>query len=154
MEIERAIEEYLAGPKLLREAIAGMSNEQLDVRPVPGKWSTREVVCHIADFEPIYGDRMKRVIAEDEPTLFGGDPDVFATRLAYSSRDIEEELAIIEVTRSQMARIMQTLKPQDFERTGLHSEDGPLTLENLLKRITGHIPHHVRFIDEKKDAMV
>ena len=153
MEIERAIEEYLAGPKLLRDAIAGMSSEQLDARPVPGKWSTREVVCHIADFELIYGDRMKRVIAEDEPTLFGCDPDVFATRLAYSSRDIEEELTIIDVTRSQMARILQTLKPQDFERTGRHSEDGPLTLETLLKRITGHIPHHVRFIEEKKAAM-
>ncbi|TWU44134.1 DinB superfamily protein [Novipirellula aureliae] len=61
MEIERAIEESLDGPKRLQAAIAGMSKEQLDAKPIAGKWSTREVVCHIADFEPVYGDRMKRV---------------------------------------------------------------------------------------------
>ena len=153
MEIEKTIQEYLAGPKLLQDVVAGMSEEQLDARPVPGKWSTREVVCHIADFEPIYGDRMKRVIAEHEPTMLGGDPDLFAARLAYSIRDVEEELALIDVTRSQMARIMQTLKPEDFQRKGLHSEDGALTLETLLMRITGHIPHHIKFIEEKKAAM-
>lgn len=153
MDIDNAIQEYLAGPKLLQDAIAGMSVEKLDARPVPGKWSTREVVCHIADFEPIYADRMKRVIAENEPTMLGGDPNLFVARLAYSVRDVEEELAIIDVTRSQIARIMQTLESEDFERNGLHSEDGPLTLETLLRRITGHIPHHVKFIEEKKAAM-
>jgi uncharacterized damage-inducible protein DinB len=153
MDVEKAIQEYLTGPKLLQDAIAEMSKGQLDARPVPGKWSTREVVCHIADFEPIYSDRMKRVIAEHEPTMLGGDPDLFAARLAYSIRDAEEELATIDVTRSQMARILKTLKAEDFQRKGLHSEDGPLTLETLLKRITGHIPHHIKFIEEKKAAM-
>lgn len=50
-----------------------MSDEQLDAAPNPGKWSTRQVVCHIADFEPVYADRMKRVIAISEPTFCGGD---------------------------------------------------------------------------------
>jgi len=43
------IDEYLAGPQLLRQAIAGMSREQLLARPIPGKWSTLEVICHLAD---------------------------------------------------------------------------------------------------------
>jgi hypothetical protein len=153
MDITKLIEQYLAGPQLLREAVTGMTPEELDSRPVPGKWSTREVVCHIADFEPVYGDRMKRVIVEDQPTLFGGDPDAFAGRLAYAQRDIEEELSIIDMTRRQMARILRTLTPGDFERTGKHSVAGPLTLKTLLERITGHIPHHLRFIEEKKSAM-
>ena len=42
-----------------------------------------EVVCHISDFELVYADRMKRVVAEDRPTMFGGDPDLFASKLAY-----------------------------------------------------------------------
>ena len=67
------IEDYLAGPQLLRQAVAGMSPEQLIARPIPGKWSTLEVVCHLADFEIVCADRIKRVIAENEPTLFGGD---------------------------------------------------------------------------------
>lgn len=66
MNHEALIEQYLAGPDLLRRGVAGMTNDQLLARPIPGKWSTQEVVCHLADYEPIYADRMKRVIALKE----------------------------------------------------------------------------------------
>ncbi len=147
------IEQYLAGPDLLRRAVAWMTKDQLLARPIPGKWSTQEVVCHLADYEPIYADRMKRVIALNEPELLKGDPGLFAARLAYDQRDVREELALIELVRRQMTRILRSLKPEDFQRKGGHSRDGALTLEELLKRITGHIPHHVQFIEEKKRAL-
>jgi hypothetical protein len=153
MNTTSLIEQYLAGPAQLRKAVAGMTREQLRARPVAGKWSTLEVICHIADFEPVYADRMKRVIAEDHPLLLSGDPDVFQARLAYSSRDAEEELKLIEVVRSQMARILKTLPDADFARTGKHSADGPLSLATLLERITNHIPHHVTFVQEKRKAL-
>jgi hypothetical protein len=153
MNVAAAIDEYLAGPELLRRAVAGMTPEQLRARPVAGKWSTQEVVCHIAEYEPIYADRMKRVIALNDPELLKGDPGLFALRLAYDCRQVEEELALIELTRKQMAHILRALMPEDFQRRGVHSRDGSVTLEELLRRITGHIPHHVRFIDEKKQAM-
>jgi len=153
MNFDTLLEQYLAGPNLLRRAIAGMKKEQLLARPIPGKWSTQQVVCHLADYEPIYADRMKRVIALEEPELLKGDPQQFAARLAYDHRDIEEELAIIEWTRKQMARILRALTPADFQRRGGHSRDGVLTLEILLQRITDHIPHHIRFIEEKRRAM-
>jgi uncharacterized damage-inducible protein DinB len=153
MPIDELIANYLAGPQLLRDAIAGMTAKELNAAPVPGKWSTRQVICHIADFEPVYADRMKRVVAEDNPPLRGGDPDVFAAKLAYDDRDIEEELHLIEAVRRHVARILKTLPEETFQRTGQHSEDGPLSLEILLKRITGHIPHHVKFIEEKKKAL-
>src|SRR5271166_5327815 len=100
---------YLDGPRLLRQAVAGMTAEQLRARPVPGKWSTLEVVCHLADFDPILADRMKRVIAEDRPTLLGADENRFAAALAYHARDLDEELTIIDRTRGQLARILRTL---------------------------------------------
>jgi hypothetical protein len=154
MEPETLIDNYLAGPQLLRKAVAGMSQEQLLARPVPGKWSTLEVICHLADFEVVFADRIKRVIAENEPTLFGGNPDLFAARLAYQQRNPEEELLLVALIRQQVARILRALKPEDFQRRGIHSESGPLTLETLVQRITGHIPHHVRFIEEKRKALV
>src|SRR5215471_7950711 len=150
MSHDTLIEEYLAGPGLLRRAVAEMTRDQLLARPVPGKWSTQEVVCHLADYEPIYADRMKWVIALKEPELLQGDPGLFAARLAYDQRDEEEELALIEITRKQMARILRALIPEDFQRTGGHSRDGALTLEVVLQRITAHIPHHVRFVEEKR----
>ncbi len=153
MNFDTLIEQYLAGPDLLHRAVAGMKKEQLLARPISGKWSTQEVVCHLADYEPIYADRMKRVIALEEPELLKGDPQLFAARLAYNHRDMEEELAIIEGTRKQMARILRALTPADFQRRGQHSRDGVLTLDVLLQRITDHIPHHIRFIEEKRRAM-
>jgi hypothetical protein len=153
MDSTPLIDSYLAGPLALRTAVAGMTREQLLARPVPGKWSTLEVLCHLADFEIVYADRMKRVIAEHEPTLFGGDPDKFALRLAYQERDAEEELLLVELVRRQMVRILRLLAPEDFQRRGNHSERGPLTLETLLQQITGHIPHHVKFIEEKRQVL-
>src|SRR5262245_32801624 len=147
------IEAYSAGPQVLREATRGMTREQVLARPIAGKWSTLECVCHIADFEIVYADRLKRVIAENEPTMFGGDPDVFAARLAYEKRDLAEELNLIEACRGQVARILRTLADGDFQRIGRHSEAGPLTLETLLQRVTEHIPHHAKFIQEKRAAL-
>jgi len=153
MNYQKMIEEYRAGPGILRKAVAGMTREQLLARPIPGKWSTQDVVCHLADFEFVYADRLKRVIAEDEPTLFGGDPDKFVARLAYQNRDLEEELAVVEIIRQQVSRILGDTGEQDFQRHGIHSEYGPLTLETILMRVTNHIPHHVRFVEEKRKAL-
>ena len=147
------IADYLAGPAALRQAIQGMTPAQLNAAPIPGKWSTRQVICHIADFEPVYADRIKRVIAEDEPLLMSGDPDQFAAKLAYDQRDLETELQLIEIVRRHLADILRTLPAETFQRAGKHSRDGLLTIETLLSRITGHIPHHVQTIAEKRTAL-
>lgn len=147
------IDKYLAGADFVATSIAGMSVDTLDARPILGKWSTRQVVCHLADFEPIYADRMKRVIAERCPTFFGGDPDTFAAGLAYERRSVDAELRMIAVVRQNMATILRELRADDFQRLGNHAEAGPLTLEQLLMSITDHVPHHVHFIEEKRKAL-
>lgn len=147
------IDQYAAGPEQLRQAVAGLSQEELHARPVAGKWSTLEVVSHIADFEPVYIDRMTRVIALDRPSYLSADENLFAVHLAYASRDIEEELAMIAANRKHMARILRTLPDSAFAREGLHSEAGVQTLEKLLRNITNHIPHHIAFIAEKRKAL-
>lgn len=153
MSISKLVEEYLAGIELLEKSVEGLSDEELDARPIAGMWSIREVVCHIADFEPIYADRMKRVIAEERPTFFGGDPDLFAKLLAYQERDVAIELALVSSVRKQLASILSTLEEADLSRQGIHSDDGPLDLRTLLTRIIGHVPHHVRFIEQKRQAL-
>src|SRR3954447_5736407 len=116
MKYDALINDYAAGPQLLREAVRGMSRDQLLARPVPGKWSTLEVVCHVADFDIVGADRIKRVIAENEPTLPDGDEQAFAARLAYHDRELEEELQLIGAIRAQVARILKTVKDSDFTR--------------------------------------
>jgi hypothetical protein len=148
-------DQYLAGAAQLRAAVAGMTREQLTARPVPGTWSTLEVVCHISDFEPILADRMKRIIAlsAEVPLLMGADENLFVKELAYSDRDLEEELAVVDATRRQMARLIRGLKPEQLALTGNHNKRGLLTLERVIGMAISHIPHHLTFVAEKRKAL-
>jgi hypothetical protein len=147
-------ENYLAGAAALRQAVRGMTREQLVARPVPGKWSTLEVVCHIADFEPVLADRMKRIIAlQDVPLYLGADENLYARAFNYHDRDLEEQLALIEAIRKEMAGTIRALKPEQLQLTGCHNKKGIQTLEQVIKTATNHIPHHLAFVAEKRKAL-
>jgi hypothetical protein len=147
-------DQFLAGPATLRQAVKGMTREQLIARPVPGRWSTLEVICHLADFDPVLIDRMKRIIAlGDTPLLLVADENQYLKTLAYHERDAEEELTLIEAGRKQMARIIRGLKPEQLEQAGCHNKRGIQTLEKVIQMAINHIPHHVAFIAEKRKAL-
>ena len=146
-------ETYLAGVSQLRDGVKGMTPEQAAARPVPGRWSTLECVAHIADFEPVYADRMKRVIALDKPLMFVADENEYVKHLAYEHRDLDEELALIEATRKELARILRHLPESALQRTGVHNERGLVTLADLLASVTNHLTHHLRHIMEKRKAL-
>ena len=152
-DISTLIETYSRGEKLLRDAVRSTPESGWDRIPIKGKWSIRQVVCHLADSEIVYADRMKRVIVEDNPTLFEADPNEFVPALYCSQRPWETELNVIKAVRAHMLPILLACTSEDFQRTGVHSLDGPMTLETLLDRITGHIPHHISFIEKKLRVM-
>lgn len=153
MPLTALTEQYLAGADTLRKAVRGLSREQLTARPVPGKWSTLEVVAHIADFEPILAERMMRVISHERPLLMVADENLFAATLDYHARDVEEELALIDLTRRKMARVLRNLPAAAANRVGIHSFKGLVSLEGMLTGAVQHIPHHVAFIEQKRKAL-
>lgn len=153
MSIKQLLNDYRNGPLVIRSVLAGMTSEQINAAPIPGKWSTRQVICHLADAELLYADRFKRILAEDQPPLRAMNPDDYLAKLAVPDRDLEVELETIDVVRRHMLGILDHLPDADFERTGIHSADGPLTLQTLLERITRHVPHHARTIVDKRRAL-
>lgn len=153
MTVLELAEAYLAGAAQLRAAVAGMTREQLMARPIAGKWSTLEVVAHISDFETVMADRIKRVASHDNPTILGADENLFASHLSYHDRDLEEELAVVEAIRTSTARTIRSLPASALSRIGTHNEAGVLTLEQWIQRAINHIPHHVKFIQEKRAAL-
>ena len=153
MPFAALIDQYVAGPVALRKAVAGLTPGQLTARPVPGKWSTLEVVAHLADFDPVLADRMMRVISTERPLLLTADENLFAATLNYQGRDLEEELTLIDVTRKKMARILRGLGPDAALRVGVHSFKGLVSLDALLLTAVNHIPHHLPFIEEKRKAL-
>ena len=147
------IDTYIAGPRQLRQAVAGMTRDQLVARPVAGRWSTLEVVCHLVDSEQAWCHRMKRVIVEDRPLLIGYDETRFTAGLPYHEADLEHELALLEGMRQQMARILRGLPEAAWSRTGVHNERGLMTLEEMLQAESDHVPHHLAQILEKRKAL-
>jgi GNAT superfamily N-acetyltransferase len=150
---EQLIADYEAGPELLRVAVAGMTHDQLLARPVPGRWGTLEVVCHVSDSEQFFADRIKRTLALDRPLLVAADPDSYPEAVRYHDRDPEEELALVTLTRRQVARILKHVPAEVWQRTGVHTEGGLVTLRQLVLHPTRHLKHHVRFIEGKREVL-
>jgi uncharacterized damage-inducible protein DinB len=144
---------YENGVEELRLAVAGMTVEQLRSRPVPGKWSTLEVVCHVADCEQFFADRLKRTVAMDRPLLLGADGFRYPEPLHYQDHDLDEELDLVAVTRRQTARTLRLVAPDAWQRTAVHSETGLVTLRQLTLHAINHLRHHLRFVSEKRAAM-
>jgi len=147
------IDAYLEGPSNLRRAVAGMSRDQLLARPVAGRWSTLEVVCHLTDSEQAWCHRMKRVIAEDSPLLIGYDESRFTAALDYHASDVASELDLIEAMRRQLAGVLRRLPDAAWSRVGVHNERGLVRLDEMLTIETEHIAHHIGHIMQKRQAL-
>lgn len=148
------IDAYLAGLDSLQQAVEGLNAEQLRARPVPGMWSTHEVVCHLADSEGMFAERMKRVLSEDRPPLLFFDPDLQAASLAYAERDAAEDVALIGLVRRQMARILRAQPPTAWQRVGVHSVEGEKTLEQLVRKAIDHLEHHLSHVRTKRELLL
>ena len=148
-----AVESFLAGSANLRAAVAGMGREQVVARPIPGRWSVLEVVCHLVDTDANIAHRLKRVLSEDRPTFERVQPDLMLAALAYHDRDIEEELAFFELGRRQIARILKASPPEAWERVGVVGDRGDKTVAQMVNGAVEHLAHHLKFIVEKRHAL-
>jgi len=153
MDTSQLLQEYAGGTQLLADAIQHVPPDMFDEKPVPGTWSVRQVICHLADAEIVYADRIKRMLIEDNPTLIGWSPDESVNDELCLCRDLSNEVEVIRTVRLQVTAILGAQDIEVWQRTAVHNEDGPMTLETVLERITRHIPHHVNFIEAKIAAM-
>jgi uncharacterized damage-inducible protein DinB len=151
------VEQYAAGAEKLSLAIRGLKREDLLAVPDPnagvGKWSIQQILIHLMDSEQVYADRMKWVIAEDNPPLPGFDQDKWAAALHYEDQSGEDAVKLVALTRSQTVTILRKLPDKAFDRTGEHSERGRMKLGDLLRYVTEHLEHHVKFIHAKRARM-
>ena len=144
------IEQFERGGEKLRRAIAGLSREDLLAFPVPGTWSIQQIVIHLADSELVGIDRMKRVIAEENPLLIGYDETKFSQRLFYEEQSAEGAVTLVDVSRREFAKVLRKLPADAFARTGIHNEVGKLTLGELVQKYVKHLDHHLKFVHEKR----
>ena len=144
------VAEYARGAASLREAVAGMGGDDLRARPVPGRWSTLELLCHLADCEQMYAERLKRTLGMDRPLLMGIDPVAYAEPLRHNGRDPALVLDLFAVTRAECAAALEGLGDDQWRRQAVHSETGLVTVRQLVLHPCRHLDHHLPFIAEKR----
>jgi DinB superfamily len=144
------VDQYEQGGSKLTKAISGLTTDELIAVPIPGKWSTHQVVIHLADAEASFADRIKRIIAMDHPTLLAWDENKFFANLCYGQQSAEDAVKLIELIRRQTTRVLNALPDEAFARTGEHSERGTQTLEAVIGFANWHLDHHLKFIAEKR----
>lgn len=144
------IDEFERGATQLEQSVAGLSREDLLAFPVAGTWSIQQIVIHLADSDLIGVDRMKRIIAEENPLLIGYNETLFANKLHYEAQSSADAVTLFKVNRIQFAKVLRLLPDETFDRTGIHNEAGKVSLGTQLKKYNEHLAHHLRFITEKR----
>jgi hypothetical protein len=146
------IDRYAAGGPLLLYAVSGLSSEHEKAPPGPGAgaWTLAQLVTHLLDADLVHGDRMKRVIAEDDPVLVAFNENAWIDRLGANEMSVEEAANLVAANRRWMTQILRRCTEPDFARAGNHTEDGRVTLTDLVSNDIHHLDHHLRFLYAKR----
>lgn len=147
------IETYVTATAKVRQAIQGLTREELQARPGPGQWSIQEVVIHLVDSDEIAIDRMKRILTEDNPPLLYADETAYVDRLFPHELDLEDALTVFEIGRRQFARTLRQLPDEAFQRKGTHNRRGEVTVAQMLASYVKHIDEHLTFVHGKRASM-
>ncbi len=143
---EAAIEVIRTTPARLREAVAALSDDQLATPYRPDGWTVRQLVHHVADSHMNAYLRQKLIATEDHPTLVTYDQDRWSDLGDVEAVPIEASLQILDALHQRWAAFLQSVDPEDFERTGYHPEMGEVKLSEMLAFYAWEGPHHTRHI--------
>ncbi|MGE5815716.1 MAG: DinB family protein [Acidobacteriota bacterium] len=148
---KQLIDKYKDGYRAVAEALAGIDEKQLDAHPAPGKWSPREIIHHLGDSEMTAAIRLRRLLAEDRPTIHGYDQEEFARKLHYN-RPYQASLEAFRYARESTAEILDGMTPEEWAREGTHPEHGRYTVERWLEIYADHAHNHAQQIRVARSA--
>lgn len=142
---------YEAGADELENAIAGLTEEQLGLAQVPGKWSIREQILHLIDLELVTLHKVKFALAEPGRTYQGNSfsQDDWSTGLNYRNRPIHAEVQLFRAMRQHILGLCEHL-PSALERT-VTSKSREESVAQLLKMVAGHANHHIRTVNQIRE---
>jgi DinB superfamily len=146
------VERYKEGTRVFADALEGITEGELDARPGPQEWTAREVVHHMADSEMTSAIRLRRLIAEDAPTIQGYDQEGYAQRLFYDERPIEGSVEAVAAARRTTADILDRLDEEQWARGGTHTESGPYGVEAWLEIYADHAHDHAEQIRRARES--
>ncbi|MFZ1010673.1 MAG: putative metal-dependent hydrolase [Candidatus Sulfotelmatobacter sp.] len=138
-------------PANLREAVKGLSAQQLDAPYRPEGWTVRQVAHHVPDSHVNAYIRTKLALTEEEPTIKPYAEDRWAQLADTQSTPVEVSLALLESLHDRWMRLLRSLQPEDWKRTFRHPELGLMSLEKNLALYAWHGRHHVGHVTSLRE---
>lgn len=140
-------------PGRLREAVYGLSPDQLDTPYRPGGWTIRQVVHHLADSHMNSYIRMKLALTEEQPTVKPYDEKRWAELEDARAAPLELSLGLLEALHKRWVMFLQSLQPGDFGRAFHHPDSGVMSLDIALQYYEWHGRHHIAHITSLRQRM-
>jgi hypothetical protein len=151
-EIAELLERFRRGPELIASALTGAAGSEVDFRPAPDKWSVRQIVAHLSDSELVAAERIRRIVAEDNPQIVAYDQNKWAENLDYSRRKPSQSLEMFRNIRAESHELLKGVPEPAYQRAGQHSERGPMTLVSLVELMARHAEKHAQQIRDVRSA--
>lgn len=152
-ERQELIAKYAAGYDEVMKSLEGFPAESLTAHPLPGKWSAREIIHHLADSEMTSAMRLRQLLDEDQPIIHGYDQDKRATRLKYNERDTAPAFDALRAARATTVQVLALMTEDDWQREGTHTESGRYTVEDWLRIYAAHAHGHADQIRRLKELV-
>jgi hypothetical protein len=151
---ERWIAEIAAAPAHLREAVRGLSPQQLDTPYRDQGWTVRQVVHHVPDSHMNAYVRMKLALTEVAPVIKPYEEARWAELPDGRSAPIEMSLNLLESLHQRWVLLLRSLTDVDFSRHFLHPEySRRFELQEALALYAWHGRHHVAHITTLRQRM-
>jgi uncharacterized damage-inducible protein DinB len=130
-----------ATPRKLEQLIEDLGSERMDQSPAPGKWSPREIVCHLADTELAFAFRLRQTLAEDGHVIQPFDQERWAAN--YAGYEAREALTVFCAVRIWNMSLVRSLPPETHAKPVTHPERGPMTFWTIVETMAGHDLNHL-----------
>jgi uncharacterized damage-inducible protein DinB len=151
--IAKWIGEIAEAPARLREAVAGLMQEQLDTPYREGGWTVRQAVHHVADAHLNSYIRFRWGLTEEEPTIKPYDEARWAELPDARTAPVEVSLQLLEAVTDRWVRLLRAMSPAEFERKVVHPEAGVQRLGMLAGLYAWHGAHHTAHITGLRQRM-
>jgi hypothetical protein len=143
MTRQESIDILRALPDQIEQLVQGLPDDALRWRPSPEEWSIVEVCCHLRDSLEIDGERIRRMLSEDDPLLRGYDQEALARERNYQSESMPLVLTALRAFSGGLAYLLENLGEEEWQRTGRHEERGPMSVAQYAQIVADHARQHL-----------
>jgi len=132
-------------PDELEALVVPLSDRMLD-SGVPGEWTTRQIVHHLADSHMSAVFRFKKPLTEANPATIPVYDQAAWAELADYQLPIAPSLAILRGLHARFVALLESLTEDQWKMTGVHPEWGVVTVATVAQRYADHCDNHINQI--------